>query len=865
MQTSNGLPPIDGLLYVSKTIAIFTDGTGNRAASFFKTNVWKLYQALDLGEPSKQIAYYQDGIGTSDIKLLATLGGAFGWGLKRNVIDAYVRLCEVYEPGDRIYLFGFSRGGFTARVLLGLVHSQGLLTHRTKDQLRRYARDAYRAYRHSFDQVGLSVRFLRSLRDKAISLWRRLLAHPRYNAEAVAVSDDVMRSVVAWKLEAYAGELKTYARGSYVSLYGAVWFALDEETGTRPGKDGSWVMINWRPVVKFIGVWDTVSAYGLPIAELTRGIDRWIWPLSFPDNRLPENVEIARQALSLDDEREAFHPLVWDEINSTRPERIWQVWFAGMHADVGGGYPQEGLALIPLVWMMREAEKAGLRFKKNAIEQFESCLTYSAPMNDSRQLFGAYYRYQPRRLDALVEPPSGDARLMNNPSLDGRGLLCDLKIHESVVRRIDSLPDRYAPIVLPDKFTVVRQSGDPREYWEPSFPKEHKGDKEKIWGLVWLKRSAYFFTLFITLLLLIYPFFAELSSACEGPQCLLIPVSAGISNLLPAFLRQWAQGVGAAPLVFLGLLVVLGLLLLGSRHLKHEIHGLMDACWNCAAMADLLGTFPGVVQAVDIIQKLPDDAPGKKRALNYVAFLDRPGRSFIPYWFFPRVMWLRQKECYQQFFQSIRWNVLPHVFGLSVLLLGATSVFAVGAAAILRFDIGLKESSGKFCDVRSDAQPIMVEKGEKKELPGQFETSSSCWPTRVRVEKGAYYNVRMDVTEPWVEGKDIYANPMGIDLSSIGWYKSIKVSLFRRSMQARWFQVLIRISQDPNSEVQVLNMSFVDGHRFAGSFTAGLNGELFLFVNEIMVSILKFGVTTDFYKNNRGGAVVTIERFDING
>src|ERR1700751_1383234 len=101
---------------MSKNIAIFTDGTGNRAASVFKTKVWKLYQALDLGEPSQQIAYYQDGVGTSDIKLLATLGGAFGWGLKRNVIDAYVRLCEVYEPDDSIYLFGFSRGGFTARV-----------------------------------------------------------------------------------------------------------------------------------------------------------------------------------------------------------------------------------------------------------------------------------------------------------------------------------------------------------------------------------------------------------------------------------------------------------------------------------------------------------------------------------------------------------------------------------------------------------------------------------------------------------------------------------------------------------------------------------------------------------------------------
>ena len=93
-----------------KTIAIFTDGTGNSARSLFKTNVWKLYQALDLAQlapeeapasETQQIAYYQDGIGTSTVRPLAIIGGAFGWGLKRNVIDAYIYLCRTYAPGDR--------------------------------------------------------------------------------------------------------------------------------------------------------------------------------------------------------------------------------------------------------------------------------------------------------------------------------------------------------------------------------------------------------------------------------------------------------------------------------------------------------------------------------------------------------------------------------------------------------------------------------------------------------------------------------------------------------------------------------------------------------------------------------------------
>jgi hypothetical protein len=207
-----------------------------------------------------------------------------------------------------------------------------------------------------------------------------------------------------------------------------------------------------------------------------------------------------------------------------------------------------------------------------------------------------------------------------------------------------------------------------------------------------------------------------------------------------------------------------------------------------------------------------------------------------------------------------------------VLLLGAASVFAIGATAKFRLDIRQKERSGMLCDVRSDAQQITYgfRPGRSQhveiKLPDEFKTSSACWPTGVWVEKGAHYRVLMDVTEPWAEGGNIYANPMGIDLSGIEWSKSIEVTFFRRSMRARWFQPLVRISQFSNSEVQLLNMSFVAGHTFAGSFTAGLDGELFLFVNEIMGSmdgvISMDGVTTDFYKNNRGRAVVTIERFD---
>src|SRR6478735_10715948 len=137
---------------MGKRIVVLSDGTGNSAAKVWRTNVWRLFESLDLRK-SDQIAIYDDGVGTSSFKPLALLGGAFGVGLKRNVLGLYKFLCRNYkskkdyeelvklarakpaEPGkppeelkdDEIFLFGFSRGAFTVRVLNGLLLSQGLV------------------------------------------------------------------------------------------------------------------------------------------------------------------------------------------------------------------------------------------------------------------------------------------------------------------------------------------------------------------------------------------------------------------------------------------------------------------------------------------------------------------------------------------------------------------------------------------------------------------------------------------------------------------------------------------------------------------------------------------------------------------
>ena len=121
---------------MAKNIVICCDGTGNEVDAGEQTNVVKLYRILDKSDPSKQIVYYHPGVGTlgapgfqtRTAKFITTVMGlAFGYGMFRNVKSAYTYLVRRYEPGDRVYLFGFSRGAYGVRALLGLIQMCGLL------------------------------------------------------------------------------------------------------------------------------------------------------------------------------------------------------------------------------------------------------------------------------------------------------------------------------------------------------------------------------------------------------------------------------------------------------------------------------------------------------------------------------------------------------------------------------------------------------------------------------------------------------------------------------------------------------------------------------------------------------------------
>jgi len=112
--------------------------------------------------------------------------------------------------------------------------------------------------------------------------------------------------------------------------------------------------------VKFLGVWDTVAALGVPIKSIDVLIDKIpVFEHKFHNLRLSKSVTHGRHALAIDDERQTFHPTLWDK-KLHDGQTMKQVWFCGMHTDVGGGYDEQELSDVPLQWMLKEASALGL-------------------------------------------------------------------------------------------------------------------------------------------------------------------------------------------------------------------------------------------------------------------------------------------------------------------------------------------------------------------------------------------------------------------------------------------------------------------------------------------------------------------------
>ena len=290
---------------MARNIVILLDGTSNQISGD-RTNVLRLYGSLERSR--RQLVFYQPGVGTFGLcgwwqrlksKTRIVLGLATGAGIEDNVMEAYRFLVETHEFGDRIYIFGFSRGAYTARLLAGFLRIFGLVRPEQL-QLVRYA---WRAYAR-LGQPGTKD---------------------------------------------FAAEI-----GHFQKVLGGF--------GVR---------------IEFLGLWDTVAS----VFDAKAGFP-WLTTTQKAYTNENNRVKTVRHAVAIDERRTYFQPSLWepgqlyefwsrdDRRFVTIAQDFEEVWFAGCHGDVGGGYPdaKSGLAKIPFEWLYREAVAHGVRENEEVFE-----------------------------------------------------------------------------------------------------------------------------------------------------------------------------------------------------------------------------------------------------------------------------------------------------------------------------------------------------------------------------------------------------------------------------------------------------------------------------------------------------------------
>ncbi|AHH17199.1 hypothetical protein NONO_c24030 [Nocardia nova SH22a] len=295
-----------------KRLVVCCDGTWGSESNPTVSNVVKIAESVrssattDSGEHVGQRVFYVDGPGSRGYLADKLLGGAFGLGLDANLSTMYWQLALNWEPGDEIYVFGFSRGAYTARSLVGMINRLGLLT---ADAM------AERAY------------------PQAQRIYRQRKQDP----------DGPDRPE---------------------------WVEFREQHCVYPVP------------ITFVGVFDTVGALGVPLLTSRR--------YRFHDVRLSPNVRYARQALAIDERRRMYAPCLWEitdepEGGPRGGDRVRQVWFEGVHTDIGGGYGDSRLSDITLRWMVDQARTAGLSFDDERVEH----LMGNGPATGSQNSGGA--------------------------------------------------------------------------------------------------------------------------------------------------------------------------------------------------------------------------------------------------------------------------------------------------------------------------------------------------------------------------------------------------------------------------------------------------------------------------------------------
>ena len=309
-----------------KRIVFCFDGTSNALNADTPTNVVLAAASINRKtlDGTAQVIYYDEGVGTGKfdtsqfIGRAASLidkiiGGGWGWGLTENIREAYRFLIFNYDPGDEIFVFGFSRGAFTARSFIGLVRYVG------------------------------PIRRLHAARiDEALDLY-----HKRVKKENQS-TEDIQRFRAEYSTDVLVNKEDEDWRVKNVQGYVA----------------GTAKLVR----IKYLGVWDTVSALGTP--EAVPGSEKINTDFHFHDPSITDFIERARHAVAIDERRVLFPPVLFgdlsklndlcgftsDNVDAPYQER----WFPGAHGSIGGGGDIRGLSDSALEWILFGAKQAGL-------------------------------------------------------------------------------------------------------------------------------------------------------------------------------------------------------------------------------------------------------------------------------------------------------------------------------------------------------------------------------------------------------------------------------------------------------------------------------------------------------------------------
>lgn len=311
-------------------IAIFCDGTWNSPTIVQPTHVVRLFGKTP--RSAAQHTAYFEGVGSSQAPnalmrgIMKIGGGAFGWGLNDNIKRAYTDLCRHYRPGDQIFIFGFSRGAYTARSLAGMLRKCGVLEDISEDAVD----TAFRLYRKpGFANHPDSLRVLEQRR--------------RLSPRAATSQADM-----DWRTVTPSQE--------------------DPADGFH------------RVEIAYLGIWDTVGALGIPSPLLGPIATLWNARYRFHDTKLSSMVRAARHAVALDERRVFYKPTLWQNLEAgpdgpglnrgdrTPARRYQQVWFTGTHAMVGGSaHKARRLTGQSLYWIAEGARQAGLEISMDQL------------------------------------------------------------------------------------------------------------------------------------------------------------------------------------------------------------------------------------------------------------------------------------------------------------------------------------------------------------------------------------------------------------------------------------------------------------------------------------------------------------------